>query len=79
LGGIAGLHGDALKVRVAAPALGNKANAALAALLGDLLEVPAASLSIRLGAKGRCKVVAIGDADAALAARLQALIAALSR
>ncbi len=55
--GIAGLHGDALKVRIAAPATDNKANAALIEFLGETLGVPKSSISIRRGATGRRKVV----------------------
>ena len=57
--GIAGLHGDALKVRVAAPAVDNKANAALVEFLSGTLGVPKSAITIRHGATGRRKVVEI--------------------
>lgn len=57
--GIAGFHGDALKIRIAAPAVDNKANAALAGFLSEALGVPKSAIAIRHGATGRRKVVEI--------------------
>jgi Uncharacterized conserved protein len=71
----AGMHGDALRVRVAAPAVDNKANAALLDFLRRELALPAGVLSIRHGAQGRRKVVIIAHASPALRARLDALAA----
>jgi len=56
---IAGLHGDSLKIRIAAPAVDNKANAALIEFLGEMLDVPKFSITIRRGATGRRKIVEI--------------------
>jgi len=56
---IAGVHGDALKVRIAAPAVDNKANAALIEFLSETLEVPRSAITIRHGATGRRKVLDI--------------------
>ena len=56
---IAGRHGDALKIRIAAPAVENKANNALVEFLADLLDVPKSAVAIRQGATGRRKVVEI--------------------
>lgn len=56
---ITGLHGDALKVRIAAPAVENRANGALVEFLAEVLGVPKAAISIRQGATGRRKVVEI--------------------
>jgi hypothetical protein len=70
--GIVGLHGGALKVKVAAPAVDNKANAALVEFLSEILDLPKSSIAIRLGATGRRKVVEItGGED--LLKRLEAL------
>jgi uncharacterized protein (TIGR00251 family) len=55
----AGLHGDALKLRIAAPATENKANAALIDFLGKLLGVSKSAIAIRHGAAGRRKVLEI--------------------
>ena len=56
---IVGSHGDALKVRIAAPAVDNKANAALVGFLSEALDVPKSAVAIRHGATGRRKVVEI--------------------
>jgi len=70
---IAGRHGDALKVRVAAPAVDDKANLELLAYLRELLDVPASAIAIRHGARGRRKVVEVSGA-LELAARLERLV-----
>ena len=57
--GFAGLHGDALKVRIAAPAIENRANSALVEVLAGTLGVPKSAVIIRQGATGRRKVVEI--------------------
>lgn len=56
---IAGRHGDALKVRIAAPAVDNKANAALIEFLSEALDVPKSAVTIRRGATGRSKVMEV--------------------
>ena len=57
--GFSGIHGDALKIRIAAPATENKANAELVDFLAGLLGVPRSAIVIRHGATGRRKVVEI--------------------
>lgn len=69
--GVAGLHGDALKIRVAAPAVENKANAALLAYLKSQLGLPAGALELRQGPTSRRKLVAITGADDAVLARVR--------
>jgi uncharacterized protein (TIGR00251 family) len=71
--GAAGLHGNALKVRIAAPAVDDKANAILLAWLAAALQLPRNALKIRSGATSRRKVVEIQPADAAIAARAASL------
>ncbi len=56
---VVGTVGDALKVRVAAPANEGKANAALIRFLADAAGVPRRSITIVNGERGRDKVVAI--------------------
>lgn len=68
---VAGLHGDALKIRIAAPAVDNRANAALVDFLRHLLKLPASRIGIRRGAHGRRKIIEIAEADASLVARLE--------
>ena len=56
---IIGLHGDALKVKVAAPAADNRANEALIAFLARALGVPRSAVTLRHGATSRRKVLEI--------------------
>lgn len=70
---VAGLHGDALKVRIAAPAADNRANVALLAHLQSVLGLPAARISLRSGARGRRKLVQIDGVDETLVSRLDRL------
>ena len=56
---LAGLHGGALRVRIAAPAADNRANAALIAFLTELTGVAKSSMSIRHGRTSRRKLVEI--------------------
>ena len=69
---IVGRHGDALKIRIAAPAVDNRANAALIVLLSEALGVQKSAVVIRQGASGRRKLVEITGGPE-LAARLKAL------
>lgn len=69
---IAGRHGDALKIRVAAPASDNRANDALIAFIAQTLGLPGAAVTIRHGATSRRKIVAIAPVDAGAALRLLA-------
>lgn len=55
----AGRHGDALKLRIAAPAVDNRANDALLEFLRRELALPRASLRIVQGASARRKLVEI--------------------
>jgi uncharacterized protein (TIGR00251 family) len=52
---LAGLHGDALKVRIAAPPVDGAANAAVIAFLADRLQVPRGSVRLLSGAASRRK------------------------
>ena len=71
---VAGRHGDALKIRIAAPAVEDKANRALIAFLQQTLRIRTAQISIRHGARGRRKPVEITEADDALVERVAALM-----
>lgn len=59
---IAGLHGEALKIRLAAPPVDGKANAALIAFLADRLDLPKAAVTLESGASSRQKRVRIAGA-----------------
>ena len=52
---VAGLHGDALKIRVAAPALEDRANAALARFIAERLGVARRDVTLASGARSREK------------------------
>ena len=60
---IAGLHGDALKIRLAAPPVDGKANAALIAYLAKTLGVPKRDLTFESGETSRQKRVRIVGAN----------------
>ncbi len=71
--GVVGRHGDAWKVRVAAPAEAGKANAAVLTLLAGALDVPRSHISVTSGRSSRDKVVALeGLSSDAAEARLAA-------
>jgi uncharacterized protein (TIGR00251 family) len=61
----AGLHGGALKVRLAAPPLEGRANSLLIDFLEEKLGVPASRIRIARGHKSRSKVVEVQGADEA--------------
>jgi uncharacterized protein len=60
---IAGVHGDALKVRVAAAPVDGAANAALVEVLADALGVSRRCVRVVAGASSRSKVVEIENVD----------------
>jgi len=68
---IAGMHGDALKIRLTAPPVDNAANAALVDFIAGKVGVPKASVRVVAGATARRKVVEIAGVP------LEAVTAAL--
>ena len=56
---VAGVHGGALKIRLVAPAVDHKANAALLSFLSDRLGLARSLLAIRRGARSRRKEVEV--------------------
>lgn len=67
---VAGPHGGALRIRLAAPPVDGEANAELVAFLAKRLRVPKAAVTIVRGESGRRKVVevaGVGVAEAAAA------------
>jgi uncharacterized protein (TIGR00251 family) len=70
--GPAGRHGDALKLRIAAPATENRANEALLDYLHRELDLPRSRLRIMQGTSSRHKVIELATAAGATAARLRA-------
>ena len=71
----AGRHGEAMKLRVAAPAVDGKANEALVRFLAEFCGVPRAAIEIVQGETGRAKRVRIATSDPqAMATRLETLL-----
>lgn len=65
--GIAGLHGDALKVRVGAAPVDGAANEAVVDVLADAFGIPRRAITIVSGAASRSKVVEVlGVGEAAV-------------
>jgi len=67
---IAGEHGDALKIRLAAPPVDGKANAALLEFIADRLEVTKSAVTLKSGQTSRRKVVEVGGVSEEVAAKL---------
>jgi uncharacterized protein (TIGR00251 family) len=72
--GPAGFYGDRLKLRVAAPPVGNAANDSLVRLVARAARVPPSRVRIVLGERGRSKVIFVDETHdpAGLAKRLRA-------
>lgn len=69
---IAGMHGDALKIRLTAPPVDNAANAALVEFIAGKLGIPKGSVRVAAGATSRRKTVEIaGVTPDAVAAALR--------
>ncbi len=68
---ISGMHGDCLKIALAAPPVDGKANAELCEFLSDILEIPKSSVEIVSGLTGRRKCVMVSGVSLA---RLQGVL-----
>jgi uncharacterized protein (TIGR00251 family) len=68
---VAGTHGEAVKIRLAAPPVEGAANTALAAFLAKQLGVSKSAVRIVKGERGRNKVV---EVDGVTRADVQALL-----
>ena len=66
------MHGEALKVRLAAPPVDGAANEALVALLAEELEVPRRSIRIVAGGSARSKLVQVDGIESGVVERLAA-------
>ena len=60
---VVGLHGEALKIRLAAPPVDGKANAALLAFLAAKVSVGRTAVQLLSGESSRAKRVRIADVD----------------
>ena len=67
---VAGLHGDALKIRLAAPPVDGKANAALIAFVAQRLDVARSAVTLKSGQTSRRKVLEVADPPADCQQRL---------
>lgn len=67
---LAGLHGEALKIRLAAPPVDGAANAALIRFLAETLNVPRSAVEISSGLSGRRKSVVVSGLGLVEVARL---------
>ena len=56
---VAGLHGEALKIRLAAPPIEGRANEALLKFIAEFFGVPLRQVELKQGGQSRHKVVAI--------------------
>ncbi|WP_150428154.1 DUF167 domain-containing protein [Dechloromonas sp. CZR5] len=61
----AGLHGDALKIRLAAPPVDGKANEALLKFIADTLGMAKTAVSLKSGSTSRRKVLELKGVDRA--------------
>jgi uncharacterized protein (TIGR00251 family) len=62
--GIVGRHGEAWKLRVAAPAEAGRANDAVVQLLADTLAMPRSAVTLVSGHAARDKIVELAGIDA---------------
>jgi uncharacterized protein (TIGR00251 family) len=60
---ISGLHGDALKIRLAAPPVEGRANEALLKYIAELFDVPLRQVELKQGAQSRHKVIAVSGSS----------------
>lgn len=67
---VACLYGDALKIRLAAPPVDGKANAALIGFVADRLAVAKSAVTLKSGQTSRRKVLEVSAAPADAAQRL---------
>lgn len=56
---VAGLHGEALKIRLAAPPIEGRANEALLKFIAESFDVPLRQVELKQGGQSRHKVVAV--------------------
>ena len=64
----AGLHGDALKIRLAAPPVDGKANDALIKFVAETLKLPKSAVNLKSGQTSRRKVLEVSGAEASVIA-----------
>lgn len=60
---VAGLHGDALKIRLAAPPIEGRANEALLRFIADFFKVPLRNVQLKQGEQSRHKRVEVNGSS----------------
>jgi len=60
---LAGLHGDALKLRLTTPPVDGKANKAVISFLAKQLKIPKSAIRIRSGLQNRSKKLLLSGLD----------------
>ncbi|MBN8476299.1 DUF167 family protein [Sulfuritalea sp.] len=70
---VAGPHGDALKIKLAAPPVDGKANACLVRFLADRLGIAKTAVDLLGGESSRAKRVRVGGVDATRVKRVFAI------
>lgn len=68
---VAGLHGEALKIRLAAPPIEGRANEALLKFIAESFGVPLRQVELKQGGQSRHKVVAVTGSRVAPESLLQ--------
>lgn len=61
---VSGLHGEALKIRIAAPPIDGRANAALETFIAEALGVARSKVTVVKGLQSRKKAVLVDDPSA---------------
>jgi uncharacterized protein (TIGR00251 family) len=69
----AGLHGEAMKLRLAAPPVDGKANAALCGFIAEFCKVPRRAVNLLSGESSRTKRVQVDGLDDEALGRLREL------
>jgi hypothetical protein len=56
---VAGLHDNAIKIRITSPPVEGKANAQVTAFIAKLLKIPKSAVTLQSGRQSRCKRIEI--------------------
>lgn len=70
---VAGLHGDALKIRLSAPPVEGRANDALLRFIANQFDVPLRNVELKQGGQSRHKRIAVSGSKVAPESLLAAL------
>ena len=68
---VAGLHGEALKIRLAAPPIEGRANDALLKFIAEYFEVPLRNVALKQGGQSRHKRVTVSGSKVSAERLLQ--------